>query len=212
MAKKFLIYTILFALLCVAVFFVYDIIKFKNLPTKSTRILEFPMKLDGYQGKDLPLEQKVYDILNTDTIILRKYSKEEQQIPIWFLIVYGEQDRTSFHPPEYCYLGGGDVEILNKGVEILDLKEEQLSVNKLLLKMPAHRQLVYFWFTAGKKITSSYYKQQMFFVMEQMKRNKIGGTLIRVSTAIPEGQTEEQAKQRLIDFLELALPKIKEIL
>ncbi len=211
MVKKNLVYIILLILLCVAAFFVRDIGKFKELPTQSSKILEFPAKLDGYQSKEISLEQRVYDVLNTDTIIFKEYSKRNQ-IPIWFLVVYGERDRTSFHPPEYCYLGGGDVELLDKKIEILDLGNRRLDVNKLFFKMPTHRQLVCYWYTAGKKMTSSYYKQQIFFMTEQMKRKKVGGTLIRVSTIVLEGEAEEQATQRMIDFLKLALPEIEKIL
>ncbi len=211
MVKKNLVYIILLILLCVAAFSAQDIRKFKELPTQSSRILEFPAKLDEYQSKDLSLEQRVYDVLNTDTIIFKEYSKRKQ-IPIWFLVVYGGQDRTSFHPPEYCYLGGGDVELLDKKIEILDLDNRRLDINKLFFKMPTHRQLVYYWYTAGEKMTSSYYKQQLFFMTEQMKRKKVGGTLIRVSTIVPENEAEEQAKQRIIDFLKLALPEIEKIL
>ena len=45
-----------------------------------------------------------------------------------------------------------------------------------------------------------------------MKRKKVGGTLIRVSTIVPEGEAEEQAMQRVIDFIKLALPEIEKIL
>ncbi len=211
MVKKNLTYIILLILLCVAAFFIQDIRKFKKLPTQLSRILEFPASLDGYHSKDISLEQRVYDILNTDSIICKEYSKGKQT-PVWLLIVYSEQDRQSFHPPEYCYLGGGDVDLLDKRIEVLDLDNRQLDVNKLFFKMPAYKQLVCYWYTAGKKMTSNYYKQQLFFMREQMKRKKVGGTLIRVSTIVPEGEAEEQAMQRVIDFIKLALPEIEKIL
>jgi len=141
----------------------------------------------------------------------REYNKRKQ-IPVWLLIVYGEQDRQSFHPPEYCYLGGGGTELLSKKTERLEFFEEPLDVNALLFKMPDHKQLVYYWYAAGKKMTASYYKQQFFFVLEQMKGRKTGGALIRVSTVVPEGESEGQASERISDFLNEALPEIKKIL
>jgi len=211
MAQKNTNLIILVILLMIAAFFVQQVLVFKKLPTEMSKILEFPAKLDGYKSEERPLDERVYAVLNTDTIFFREYSKKDG-LPIWFLIVYGEQDRQSFHPPEYCYLGGGDVELLSKEVEILELSSGELDVNKLLFEMPNYHQLVFYWYTAGKKMTSNYYKQQIFFVMHQLKRRKVGGTLIRVSTVVPETETIDEASQRIGDFLNLALPKIKEIL
>lgn len=211
MAKKILIHGILFSMLLAAAFLARDIVRFKNLSAKPTRILEFPAELNGYKSEEVSLDEKVYEILNTRTIFFRQYSRDGE-IPVWFLVVYGEEDRQSFHPPEYCYLGGGDVEILNKGVEKIDLENGQLEVNRLLFKMPEYKQLVYYWYTAGEKMTANYYKQQIFFMMEQLKRKKTGGMLIRISTIVPETETEEQAAKRISDFLNLALSMIKEIL
>lgn len=211
MAKKILIHGVLFIILLAAAFLVRDIVRFKNLPAKPTRILEFPAELDGYKSEEVSLEEKVYEILNTRTIFFRQYSMDGE-IPVWFLVVYGEEDRQSFHPPEYCYLGGGDVELLSKKVEKLDLESGQLEVNSLLFKMPEYKQLVYYWYAAGEKMTASYYKQQIFFMFEQLKRKKTGGMLIRVTTIVSETETEDQAAKRISDFLNSALPKIKEIL
>lgn len=210
MAKKGLINIVLFIMLLAAAFLVQDIIRFKRLPARTTRILKFPVELDRYASKDVSLDEKTYEILNTRTIFFRQYSRGEE-MPIWFLVVYGEEDRQSFHPPEYCYLGSGDVELVSKKVEKVDLDMGGLEANRLLFKMDRHRQLVYYWYTAGEKMTASYYKQQMFFMMAQLKRKKIGGTLIRISTIVPETESEEDGERRIADFLNLALPKIKEM-
>ncbi|MFH1855957.1 MAG: exosortase C-terminal domain/associated protein EpsI [Candidatus Omnitrophota bacterium] len=211
MAKKILVYAVLAGLLCTAVFFKQAIMKFKELPSPPAMVLNFPAKFDGYESEEISLDEKVYDILNTRTIFLRKYYKEGE-MPVWFLVVYGEEDRQSFHPPEYCYLGGGDAELIEKKVDTFDLSSGELDVNKMLFKMSGQVQLVCYWYTAGKTMTASYYKQQMMFVAGQIKGEKTGGTLMRISTIVLDAETEEAAKQRIIDFLNSAMPKVKEVL
>lgn len=211
MAKKILSNVILFILLFAAAFLGREIGEFKKLPVKPNKILEFPYNLGDYKSRELSLEQNVYKILNTDTIVARMYSKANQ-IPLWLIVVYGEEDRQSFHPPEYCYLGAGNVELLKKNVEPVSLKTEVFYANTLLFKVPHCKELVFYWYTAGSQMTASYYKQQFFFVKEQIKGNRIGGSLIRVSTVVLEKETEEDAKKRIIDFLNLAVPELKKML
>lgn len=178
---NFIIAVIILALAGCGVLFIGSL---KKAPALDVKLLEFPMQVGEWAGGEMPMDKRVYEILGTDKVLLRQYADKKDE-KVWFAVVYGEQNRQSFHPPEYCYLGSGNVELLNKTTAKIAIGEQKfMDVNKLIFQMGGYKQLVLYWFTAGGLMTESYYKQQVYFVMNQLKYRKTGGTLVRVSTTI----------------------------
>lgn len=178
---NFIIAVILLALAGCGVLFIESL---KKAPALDVKLLEFPMQVGEWTGKEMPMDKRVYEILGTDKVLLRQYTDKKDE-KIWFAVVYGEQNRQSFHPPEYCYLGSGNVELLDRDKATLKLdNQKSMDVNKLIFQMGKYKQLVLYWFTAGDLMTENYYKQQIYFVMNQLRYGKSGGTLVRVSTTV----------------------------
>lgn len=211
MEKKdltFAIAVILLALTAGAVFFITAL---KGYGGNETRLLQFPREVDGWDGEDIPVDKHTYEILGTDKVLLREYSNQQKE-KVQLFVVYSERKRQSFHPPEYCYLGSGKVELLNK--EKLKLKIEDnktIGVNKLIFGIGVSKQLVLYWFAAGDIMTDSYYKQQWHFVMNQLKAclpvyssGGGAGALVRVSTMV-EGDDVNAAIERSRRFIREAL-------
>ena len=103
-------------------------------------------------------------------------------------IVHSGSDRSAFHPPELCYLGGG-VELLDKSVEALELSDSfRLVANKLVMKAGDRFEVAWYWFSAGDEFTHNYYIQQYRFILnELLRRGESSGALIRVSTSVTDG-------------------------
>jgi len=178
---NFIVAVIILALTGCGVLFIGAL---KKAPALDVKLLEFPMRVGEWTGKETPMDKRVYEILGTDKVLLRQYADKKDE-KVWIAVVYGEQKRQSFHPPEYCYLGSGNVELLKKELAKIKIDEQKsMDVNKLTFQMGKYRQLVFYWFTAGDLMTENYYKQQFYFVMNQLKYRKSGGTLVRVSTTI----------------------------
>jgi len=202
---NFVVALILLGLTACGVLFVTNL---KKAPIPESKLLDFPMVVGLWKGKALPMDEQVYKILGTDKVLLREYV-DPQNDKVWLAIVYGEQNRQSFHPPEYCYLGGGNVELLDKGRVAVRLNEgESLNVNKLLFQMGKRKQLVLYWFTAGDKMTDNYYKQQVYFVLDEIRYRKSRGTLIRVSTTVVNDDTKAaiERSERFIREIFILLP------
>lgn len=201
---NFIIAVILLATTAAGVFYISSI---KKMPVMDVRLLDFPMKVGEWSGRNLPMNERVYEILGTDKVLLREYVNKHDE-KVWLAVVYGEQKRQSFHPPEYCYLGSGNVELLDKDKTLIELGEQgYMKVNKLLFQMGKYRHLVFYWFTAGDKMTENYYKQQVYFVMNQLKYRRSSGTLVRVSTSITNGDTKS-ATERSERFIREVLKEL----
>ncbi len=189
---NFIVTIVLLALAGCGVLFITSL---KKAPVLDVKLLEFPMQVGEWTGKEMPMDKRVYEILGTDKVLLRQYADKKDE-KVWLAVVYGEQNRQSFHPPEYCYLGGGNVELMDRDTIKLKLDDQNsIGANKLIFQMGKYKQLVLYWFTAGDLMTENYYKQQIYFVMNQLKYRKSGGTLVRVSTTIINDDVDGAVKR-----------------
>lgn len=179
----------------------------KNIAPSQVRLEDIPVEFGEWKGKNIPIPERVYEILETKDVLTREYANARGE-KVDLVIVYSGTSRAAFHPPEICYLGGGR-ELLNKNLETVEIggsgENSTLRANKLLMKDKFGREIAWYWFTAGNKVTENYYLQQCYFIWNELRRNPAGGSLIRVSartTGNDLGQAETLGK----DFMRRLAP------
>lgn len=179
----------------------------KNPAPSQIGLENIPVQIGGWKGKDIPISERVYKILETKDVLTREYSNARGG-RVDLTIVYSGTSRAAFHPPEICYLGGGR-ELLNKNQEEIEIggpgKNSRLRANKLLMKDKFGLEIAWYWFTAGSKVTENYYLQQCYFIRDELRRNPVGGSLIRVSTrTVSDDPLQADALGR--DFIRQLVP------
>lgn len=174
--------------------------KEKDISSDSQiKLSGFPLEIGQWQGVDIPLSKRTYAILGTNEVIMRKYANPKGEL-IGLTIVLTGSDRSTFHPPEICYIGAG-VELLRKTVDVIDIENfRPIKVNKLIMKDKAGLQAAWYWFFAGNDFTHNYYLQQCRFILNNILRRGGGnyGALIRVSARTTKKglpQTETRVKR-----------------
>ncbi len=183
----------------------------KPLSVSDAKILEFPLEIGSWTGEIIPPEENVVEILGTDKILLGEYSNSEGE-KVWFTVVYGEGDRQSFHPPEYCYIGSGNTELVDKKLDKVKIDDKTtIEVNSRLFQTGSRKQLVFYWYMAGDRVMASYNKQQVYFVLDEIRHRGAKGALIKVSTLVINGDTKG-AFNRLKDFMREAVPILPDYL
>ena len=160
------------------------------LPTRfdiasKIKVADFPKTIGDWQATDIPLEERDYEILETRNLFVRDY-KNLNGDSIILYVVYSEDNRKVSHPPEVCYMGSG--------VTITDKTSVQISnsikATKMVVEKADARQVVVYWFKAGKLYTDKYLKQQLKIVIERMFGKRTAGALIRVSTDIKDNNQD----------------------
>jgi len=161
----------------------------KSIAPSQVRLEDIPMKLGEWKGKDIPITKRVYQILETEDVLMREYTNSRGE-KVDLVIVYSGASRAAFHPPEICYLGDGR-ELLIKNIETVETgvkgEDSTLRTNRLLMKDKFGQEIAWYWFTVGSKITENYYLQQCYFIWNELSRNPAGGSLIRVSARTTSG-------------------------
>ncbi len=190
-----------------------SIVLILKIEADSARLVEntvdldmVPYEIDSWKGVDLPLTQDVYEILETEDILLREY-RDESDYPVMLLIVFSDSKRASFHPPEICYIGGGS-QLMGKEFEELNFNDgSALNTTKLKVQSDGHFTTVWYWFMVGNRKIASFYWQQFSMLPSLFSSKKLQGSMIRLSV----GTNEELGKEKASKFAASLMPYLDRI-
>ena len=141
-----------------------------------------PARLGAWRGAAVPLERKVYDILETEDVAVMEYTRGTEP-PVWLARVAGFGNRAAFHPPEICFVGS-HFEVLERGPITVTVHGQPQRLMRLVIGQGADRYEAWYWFTANERVTSNYYQQQWWLLLDTIRRRPASGTLVRISTAL----------------------------
>jgi EpsI family protein len=171
-----------------------------------------PMQVGKWRGQDFPMDEKVYEILETRAIIHRIFTLDNGA-NVFLSVVHYNDTKVDFHAPESC-LGGGGYEIM-KTTKTLSLfsgvKQRTIDVAELVTKSTTGQALIYYFYKSSQFMGSNYIKMRLSIAANKLFRNDTRGSLIRISTTLIPGN-EAAAKSLIIDFLEDLLPYVQESL
>ncbi len=156
-----------------------------------------PSRLGLWSGRPLPVEPRVLQVLETNDVTLMEYHLLGKEPPVWFVQVAGVGNRAAFHPPELCFVGS-HFEVLERGPVSAIVNGEERTLMRLVIGQGKERYEAWYWFTANGRVTPSYYEQQLWLVMESIRRKPSSGTLVRISTVLEDPAASHR---RLLDFV-----------
>ncbi len=154
-----------------------------------------PEAVGLWTGRPMPVEQRALEILETDDVSLMEYRQGDQP-SVWFAQVAGFGNRAAFHPPELCYVGS-HFEVMERGPLTLSIGGQSRQVMRLVIRQEQERFEAWYWFTAGKRVTSNYYQQQAWLLWDAIQGQPMSGTLVRISTSYDDPAATHE---RLLGF------------
>ena len=168
-----------------------------------------PMIVGDWYGREVPMDERTYEILETKDAIMREYTNSDNE-RVLLAIVFAADNRKVAHPPEVCFAGGGWSRT-DKVVQTVTVENRTIEVNRLLLKKGANKQIVLYLYKAGGKLTPNYYSQQLNIILNGMLRRKTSSALIRVSS-LADGDDVKGAMERTRKFTGEVIPVLEEYL
>lgn len=162
-----------------------------------------PLKVGDWSGEDIPVSARDRAILGTDNLLLRLYRKGDRFLYLYILEC--SSNRASFHPPEYCYVGGR-TELVERGRETVGWGGGEIPAHRMVFLGPRGKSLVYYWYTYGEKILGDYYRQQLLIIGNVLLGKPRSALLVRVSV---EGAfAPETGDEMVADFARSLLPAL----
>lgn len=139
----------------------------------------FPIDVGEWKGKELPITEKEYKILETRNLISREYTNRAGE-KLYLLIIYSETNRSVFHPPEVCMIGSG-LYIVDKQIDEFRVGGKSFTTNKLFAEKGAFKEVILNCYKAGGVYTSNFYFQQSYLALHQMFGRGVPGATLRAS-------------------------------
>lgn len=187
-------------------FLAYD--KFNDAQAGRRAIKKIPVNLGEWKGTDVPVEDLIFEILQTKSIIHRNYKADKGNV--FLSLVYYPQTKVDFHGPEGCLAGQG-VNISKKIKNIyIDEGDRSLKIetNQLVRQTNGSEELIYYFYKAGDFVGPSYIKLRLMLALNKLTNKEKSGSLIRVSTPIQSGNAD-YATKRLKEFIGLLYPHLE---
>jgi len=169
------------------------------IPTRAS-FIDFPMNLPGLTGRREALEGIYIDALKLDDYLLADYSDGSGGAVNLYIAWYNSQRKgEAVHSPRACLPSGGwqlsgfDQRTL-PGVTI---NSRPLRVNRTLITLGDHRQLVYYWFEQRGRVVTNEFVVKWFLFWDALTRHRTDGALVRLVTPLPSDGSEADADRRL---------------
>lgn len=177
----------------------------------------FPLKMDGWQGKESFLDEEVLKVLGLTDYMMRDYSRSnskianEPRIPINLYVGYyaSQSKGKTYHSPKNCLPGSG-WELTNVDKTLIDFNGESHEINKVIIQKGLEKQLVLYWFQDRGRIIASEYSAKIFLVLDSIFKRRTDGAFIRIIA--PIGDSIEKTLDQEIDFAKTIFPYLKEYL
>lgn len=154
---------------------------------------KIPMQIGNWKGRDLPLNESVYEILETRAIIHRNYTDDKGNT-ILLSIVYYHDTKVDFHAPESC-LGGKGERTTKRIVKLfLPINKEiiSLEVAKIIASNADDQSVSYYFYKAGDFIGQNYFKMRLTLAENSLIRNDKSGSLVRITSNSTFGQIKKK--------------------
>lgn len=165
--------------------------------------VQFPMKIDGWEGRRDRLESIFVDTLKFDDYIIADYVGPDGKSVNFYVAYYASQSKgESAHSPRSCLPGGGwkIVKLDQKQIGGAGSDSKSFSVNRVEIKKGEYTQLVYYWFQGRGRIINNEYMVKWYLFLDSLRKNRSDGALVRVTALVGPGDSLKDVESRLTDF------------
>lgn len=186
-------------------------------------LAEVPLQLDGWSGRELPMDERVLDLLKLTDHAMRAYAPpasgaagayegqlRQAAAPVWLYVGYYGSQRTgaTYHSPKNCLPGAGWTFKSSVTVEGALPGMPQAAVNRVVIEKGFDKQLILYWYQDRGRTVASEYDAKAYLIWDAMTKNRTDGALVRVST--PVVGSEDDAYRHALAFLRAAWPPLRE--
>jgi len=163
------------------------------------------------QGPPERLSASVAQTLAADDYRSVQFYREGDPAPIGFFSAwYADQSRGGVHSPEICLPGAGWEIAWLERVDIAERLglETEFQINRAVIQKGQVRMMVYYWFDQkGRKIAWDF-AAKFYLVWDAIQTGRTDGAMVRLTTLIADGESDEDAAKRLDEMVQTLTPKL----
>jgi EpsI family protein len=170
----------------------------------------FPMQIGNWQARDLAISPGELEVLGPGEFLLRDYLASVSEPPVNLYIAFFPSQRTgdTIHSPKNCLPGSGWTPTESGHISVRRSDGSTISINRYIIAKGDDRDLVFYWYQAHGRVTTSEYWAKIFLVTDAIRVNRTDGALVRVLTPILNASDEGAAQARVLRFVNQVLPML----
>lgn len=169
---------------------------------------DLPYNLGSWTGTEQPLEGRIVQAVGVSDYTNRIYSGQQVGLTQLYVGYYASQ-RTgdTIHSPKNCLPGAGWDPLQSGYTKISVPGGRQIVVNEYVIQQGLDKELVFYWYQDRGRVIASEYSAKFWMVADAISRNRTDGALVRLVT--PLGDSEVDARARLVDFTQILFPYLE---
>lgn len=172
----------------------------------------FPLEIGGWHGFSDELSQDVEAVLGADDYFMATYAANDGEHGVNLFMAYYHRltGGSGIHSPEVCIPAGGwEVsEWKQVPVTLAGAGGARFNVNRAIIQRGLSRQVVYYWFEQHGRRNTSDYASKFYTIIDSISKGRTDAGLIRLVTAIGEGESDADADARLQSYIADLLPHV----
>jgi len=155
--------------------------------------------------------QDILDILGPGDFLQRFYENTAASQPyVDLFLAYFPSQRAgdTIHSPKHCLPGAGWLPTESSRISISLPDHRPFEANRYVIAKGDERQLVLYWYLAHDRALASEYWAKFYLIADSIRLNRSDGSLIRIITPLPSGESVDAAQQRLLAFAANVVPRL----
>jgi len=175
----------------------------ERLPSRET-LATTPVSLQGWQGRDVALDDDVLAQLGVDDYINRRYMAADAPPVALYVGYYASQRQgDTIHSPQNCLPGAGWRPVSAERTTV-DLGGRTIPVNRFIIQKGLDRQAVFYWYQGRSRVVANEFANKAWLMLDAARLRRTDGGLVRAIT--PVASTPDGAFATLTTFSTALFP------
>lgn len=177
-------------------------------------LVTFPLRLEQWSGRPLPVDPEVLDALGADDYFLADYSSEAAGGPpvnLWIAYYDSQLQENWIHSPKECLPGGGweFVWIDEVSAPVDPLHGDPFVISRSLIADGRQRMVMYHWYEQrGTRYTDEVWAR-INLLRDAFVLRRSDGALVRLLTPLRPGEDVADGERRLAALLRTVVPHLE---
>ena len=175
---------------------------------EAERLAGIPRDLRGWTGRDVPIADNVATMLDADFHVQRTYRHPVGEL-VWLYVGYygSERGGRPQHTPWTCYPSNGwrivDARVVDPG-------PGGRKANELIVEKDGAYRLVHFWYRS-RHVPSMLGELDQIWgrLLSRIRYGTADGSLVRLSTPLPDSSDPGVARAQLLSFATALAPHLE---
>lgn len=201
------------ALLIVGALLTSDVRPQRSLDLRTPLSSAVPVKLVGFEGRDLELGERQAAVAGVSDYLLRTYGRDEAGSE-WFSIYVGyyasQTHGKTIHSPKNCLPGSGWDALASSSATIEIAGGRSEIVNRYLIQNEGQRALVLYWYQGRGRVAHDEYAVKWDLLRDAALYRRSEEALVRI--VVPVAASEEEAFARARDVAAQLIPSVQRAL